>query len=48
MLAGEALRLERYAESGLIDLDEPVPDDLLYAARALQTAGYSSRAVLDK
>jgi uncharacterized SAM-binding protein YcdF (DUF218 family) len=45
MLAGEALRLESYAASGLIDLDEPVPEDLLDAARALQAAGYDSRAV---
>ena len=46
MLAGEALRLESCAETGLIDLDEPVPDDLLDAAHALQAAGYDSRAVL--
>jgi hypothetical protein len=45
MLAGEALRLEAYAASRLIDLDEPVPAYLLTAARALQTAGFSSRAV---
>ena len=45
MLAGEALRLESYAETGLIDLDEPVPYDLLDASRALQSAGYDSRAV---
>jgi len=45
MLAGEALRLEYYAASGLIDLDAPVPEDLLDAARALQAAGYDSRAV---
>ncbi len=45
MLAGEALRLESYAACGLIDLDEPVPEDLLDAARALQAAGYDSRAV---
>jgi enoyl-CoA hydratase/carnithine racemase len=45
MLAGEAIRLESYAATGLIDLDEPVPDDLLDAARALQAAGYDSRAV---
>jgi hypothetical protein len=36
MLAGEALRLESYAATGLIDLD---------AACALQAAGYDSRAV---
>jgi len=45
MLAGEALRLESYDATGLIDLGEPVPDDLLDAARALQAAGYDSRAV---
>jgi uncharacterized SAM-binding protein YcdF (DUF218 family) len=45
MLAGEALRLEAYAATGLIDLDEPVPEDLLNAARELQAAGYDSRAV---
>ena len=45
MLAGEALRLEAYAASGLIDLDEPVPTHLLDAAHSLQAAGFSSRAV---
>src|ERR1700677_1632675 len=45
MLAGEALRLEAYAASGLIDLDERVPADLLTAAHGLQAAGFSSRAV---
>ena len=45
MLVGEALRLEAYAASGLIALDEPVPAVLLHEARALQAAGFSSRAV---
>jgi hypothetical protein len=45
MLAGEALRLENYAAAGLIDLDEPVPANLLAAAHTLQAAGYDSRAV---
>lgn len=45
MLAGEAIRLESYDADGLIDLDEPVPGDLLDAARALQAAGYDGRAV---
>lgn len=45
MLVGEVLRLEAYAEDGLIDLDEPVPADLLEAAGALQEAGFSGRAV---
>lgn len=44
MLAGEALRLDAYAATGLIDPD-PVPDNILNAARALQTAGYNSRAI---
>lgn len=44
MLAGEALRLDAYAASGLIDPD-PVPDDILSTARALQTTGYDSRAI---
>lgn len=48
MLAGEALRLEVYANDGLIGLDEPVPSDVLEAARALQEAGFSSRAVPDR
>lgn len=48
MLAGEVLRLEAYTDAGLIALDEPVPPELLKAARALQAAGYSSRAVPDK
>jgi hypothetical protein len=45
MLAGEALRLEAYAATGLIDLDEPVLADLLTTAHALQAAGFSSRAI---
>jgi DUF218 domain len=45
MLVGEALRLEAYAASGLIALDEPVPAAMLKAARALEAAGFSSRAV---
>jgi hypothetical protein len=45
MLAGEALRLEAYAAKGLIDLNEPVPTELLRAARALQIAGFNNRAV---
>jgi uncharacterized SAM-binding protein YcdF (DUF218 family) len=45
MLAGEALRLENYAATGLIDLDEPVPADLLQAAHALQAAGFDSRTL---
>lgn len=44
-LAGEALRLEAYAATGLIDPDEPVPAAVLDAAHDLQTAGFSGRAV---
>jgi hypothetical protein len=45
MLAGEALRLEAYAATGLIDSAEPVPGHILDAAHVLQAAGFSSRAV---
>jgi hypothetical protein len=45
MLAGEALRLESYAAAGLIDPGDPVPAEILNAARALQAAGYDSRAL---
>ena len=44
-LAGEALRLDAYAATGLIDPGEPVPADILEAARALQAAGFSSRTI---
>jgi hypothetical protein len=44
-LAGEALRLEAYAATGLIDPGEPVPAAVLDAARDLQTAGFNGRAV---
>jgi DUF218 domain len=43
--AGEALRLEAYAATGLIDAGEPVLENILDAARALQAAGFNSRAV---
>jgi hypothetical protein len=45
MLAGEALRLEAYAATGLIGPNEPVSTDLLDAAHALQAAGFNSRPV---
>ncbi|HEX8006806.1 MAG TPA: hypothetical protein VF482_10305 [Trebonia sp.] len=45
MLAGEALRLESYTATGLIDLGEPVPTDILSAAHALQRAGFNSRSL---
>lgn len=44
-LAGEALRLESYAANGLIDPGDPVPGELLDAARKLQTEGFNSRAL---
>jgi len=44
-LAGEAIRLEAYAATGLIDPGEPVPATALDAARALQAAGFNGRAV---
>jgi uncharacterized SAM-binding protein YcdF (DUF218 family) len=44
-LAGEALRLELYAVIGLIDPGDLVPADVLNAARELQAAGYSGRAL---
>jgi hypothetical protein len=45
MLAGEALRLESYAATGLIDLGEPVPTGILSAAHALQGTGFNSRSL---
>lgn len=45
MLAGEALRLESYADNGLIDHGARVPAAILDAAQALQAAGYDSRAL---
>jgi hypothetical protein len=44
-LAGEALRLEAYAATGLIDSGEPVPTHILTTARELQAAGFNSRAI---
>lgn len=44
-LAGEAHRLEAYSATGLIDPGEPVPANILDTARALQAAGFNSRAV---
>lgn len=43
-LAGEALRLEAYAATGLIDPGEPVPENVLDAARALQDSGFTRHA----
>jgi hypothetical protein len=44
-LAGEALRLEAYAATGLIDPGEPAPASIINAARNLQSSGFSSRAI---
>ena len=44
-LAGEALRLELYAAIGLIGPGNPAPAKVLDAARALQAAGFNSRAL---
>ena len=44
-LAGEALRLEVYAATGLIEPSEPDPENILTAARQLQAAGFNSRAI---
>ncbi|HEX6450227.1 MAG TPA: YdcF family protein [Trebonia sp.] len=44
-LAGEALRLESYAAIGRIDPGDPVPANILDAARALQAAGFNGRAL---
>lgn len=45
MLAGEIVRLDSYAHSGLIQPDEPVPSELLEAAHRLQAAGYDARSL---
>ncbi|MQA86090.1 MAG: hypothetical protein GEV03_16030 [Streptosporangiales bacterium] len=45
MLAGEILRLESYARSGLIEIDEPVPADLVDGAHRLQEAGFNARSI---
>jgi len=45
MLAGEIVRLDSYAQSGLIEVDEPVPANLLGAAQDLQRAGFNARAL---
>jgi hypothetical protein len=44
-LAGEAPGPEAYSATGLIDPGEPVPAEVLTAARDLQAAGFSSRAI---
>lgn len=45
MLAGEILRLQQYADCGLIEIDEPVPNELLEGARHLQASGFNARSM---
>jgi hypothetical protein len=45
MLVGEILRLQRYADCGLIEIDEPVPGELLAAARRLHESGFDKRSM---
>jgi hypothetical protein len=45
MLAGEVLRLEAYAASGLIDPGEPVSAGILAVAHGLRDRGFSGRAI---
>jgi len=45
MIAGEILRLQQYADSGLIEIDAPVPDRLLDGARRLQASGFDARSM---
>lgn len=45
MLAGEVLRLQRYADSGLIEIDDPVPAELLAGAHQLQESGFDARSM---
>jgi hypothetical protein len=45
MLAGEIIRLDNYARSGLLDVDEPVPPTLIGHARKLQDNGFNGRAI---
>jgi hypothetical protein len=40
-----ALRLEAHAASGLLDPGEPVLENILDAARALEAAGFNGRAL---
>jgi uncharacterized SAM-binding protein YcdF (DUF218 family) len=44
-LAGEALRLDAYTATGLIEPGEPVPGSVLDAARSLQASGFNGRAI---
>jgi len=44
MLAGEVIRLENYANSGLIEIEQPVPVEYVRAARHLRDTGFDGRA----
>jgi uncharacterized SAM-binding protein YcdF (DUF218 family) len=45
MIVGEILRLDNYARSGLINGEEPIPDNLIERAHKLQAAGFSARLI---
>lgn len=45
MLAGEVIRLDNYARSGLLDIDEPVPPSVIAEAYKLQENGYNGRSI---
>jgi DUF218 domain len=45
MLAGEVIRLDNYARSGLLDIDEPLPPQVIAEAHELQDNGYSGRSI---
>ena len=45
MLAGEILRLDSYARSGLVEIGEDTPAELVEAALALESAGHNARAL---
>jgi hypothetical protein len=45
MLAGEVIRLDNYARSGLIDISEPVPPLLIADAYKLQENGFNGRVI---
>lgn len=45
MLAGEVIRLDNYARSGLLGIDEPVPPALIAHAHKLQKDGFNGRAI---
>lgn len=45
MIAGEVIRLDNYARSGLLDIDEPVPASLIADAQRLQEDGFNGRVI---